>query len=84
MDDPQPLEPGDQDHHPDQPPAFGPAAVAFLTLGVAWAVLLAAGWGFGYLIDRWAGTSPAFTFVGLACGLVLAVLTTVVRIRKYL
>ncbi len=63
---------------------LGPGAVAFLTLGVAWAVALAAGWGIGYLVDRWAGTSPLFSLVGLAFGVVVAVLMTVVRVRKYL
>jgi F0F1-type ATP synthase assembly protein I len=51
---------------------------------MAWAVALAAGGGLGYLIDQWAGTSPIFTLVGLALGLVLAVLMTIDRVRKYL
>jgi F0F1-type ATP synthase assembly protein I len=84
MDDRQPAEPGDQDHPPEPSPPLGPAAVAFLTLGVAWAAALAAGWGIGYLVDRWAGTSPIFMLVGLAFGAVLAVLMTIVRVRKYL
>jgi F0F1-type ATP synthase assembly protein I len=84
MDDTQPAEPADQDHSSDRSPPLGQGAVAFLTLGIAWAVALAAGWGIGYLVDRWAGTSPAFTLVGLALGVVLAVMMTVARIRKYL
>jgi F0F1-type ATP synthase assembly protein I len=84
MDDTQPKEPGDEASSPEPPPPLGPGAVAFLTLGVAWAVALAAGWGIGYLVDQWAGTGPAFTLVGLALGVVLAVLITIDRVRKYL
>lgn len=84
MDDTQPTHPGEEEPTPERPPLLGEGAVAFLTLGVAWAVALAAGWGLGFLIDRWAGTSPIFALVGLACGVVLAVLMTVVRVRKYL
>ncbi len=84
MDETQSGEPSDQDHSPDRSPPLGPGAVAFLTLGIAWAAALAVGWGLGYLVDRWAGTSPAFTLVGLACGVILAVLMTVARVRKYL
>jgi ATP synthase protein I len=83
MDETQPSEPADPAPTEGQPP-LGPGAIAFLTLGVAWAVALAVGWGIGYLLDRWLGTSPALSLVGLAFGLVLAVLMTVVRVRKYL
>jgi F0F1-type ATP synthase assembly protein I len=82
MDDTHPQEP-DEDPS-QQEPLLGAGAVAFLTLGIAWAAALAVGWGIGYLIDRWAGTSPVFTLVGLACGVVLAVLMTIARVRKYL
>jgi hypothetical protein len=83
MEDTQPSEP-DEKPTPEPSPPLGPGAVAFLTLGMAWAVALAAGGGLGYLIDQWAGTSPIFTLVGLALGLVLAVLMTIDRVRKYL
>ncbi len=84
MDETQPSEPADGASSGGRPPPLGPGAVAFLTLGVAWAVALAAGWGIGYLLDRWVGTSPLFSLVGLAFGLVIAVLMTIVRVRKYL
>ncbi len=84
MEDPHPKEPGDEVSPPERSPSLAPGAVAFLTLGVAWAVALAVGWGIGYLIDRWAGTSPIFTLVGLGFGVVLAVLLTIDRVRKYL
>jgi Putative F0F1-ATPase subunit Ca2+/Mg2+ transporter len=91
MDDPQHLEPAEGGSSPDRPPSspdpappLGPAAVAFLSLGIAWAAALALGWFLGYLLDRWAGTSPLFALIGLAFGVVIAVLMTVDRIRKYL
>ena len=84
MDETQPSEPADPASAGEQPPPRGAGALAFLTLGVAWAVALAIGWGLGYLLDRWLGTSPVLSLVGLAFGLVLAVLMTVVRVRKYL
>ena len=66
---------------PDSP--LGPA-VEFLTLGLSSAVMVAAGAGLGYLVDRWAGTSPVFTLVGLVLGLATAVAMTVVQVRKHL
>ena len=61
-----------------------PGAIEFLTLGIAWAVMVLAGGSIGYLIDGWLGTSPLFILVGLAFGVVSAVLLTVARVRKYL
>ena len=84
MDETQPSEPADGPSTPDRTPPLGPGAVAFLTLGVAWAVALAAGWGIGYLLDQWIGTSPVLSLVGLVFGLVVAVLMTIVRVRRYL
>jgi hypothetical protein len=64
--------------------AVAPGAIEFLTLGIAAAVTLVAGGAIGYLVDGWAGTSPLFTLVGLASGIVAAVLLTISRVRKYL
>jgi F0F1-type ATP synthase assembly protein I len=55
-----------------------------MSLGLSIAVLLVAGGGIGYAVDRWVGTSPLFLLVGLALGILAAVLMTVARIRKYL
>ncbi len=65
--------------HPGRRGTVGaPGAIELLTLGIAAAVTLAAGGrGLGYLVDGWAGTSPIFTLVGLAGGIVAAVLLTV-------
>jgi hypothetical protein len=67
-------------------PAPGPpaGAVEFLSLGLTWAVVLAVGAGLGYLIDRWLGTAPVFTLIGVVGAVVLDVCLTVVRVRKYL
>lgn len=69
---------------PPHPPPVSAGAVELLTLGLAAAVSLVLGGGIGYLIDRWAGTSPVFTLLGVAFGATAAVLTTITRIRKYL
>ena len=84
MDESTPPNHPDDRPPPEPPPALGPGAVAFLTLGVAGAVALVIGGAAGYLIDRWVGTSPLFTLVGLALGVGLAVLMTIARVRKYL
>ena len=63
---------------------LGPGAVAFLTLGLSAAVVLVLCGGLGYLVDRWLGTSPAFTLVGVALGIATVVAMTVTRVRKYL
>jgi hypothetical protein len=91
MDEPTPppdQPPGsDPPPPPDPPPHPSPVSaggIELLTLGLAAAVTLALGGGIGYLIDRWVGTSPLFTLLGVALGATAAVLTTITRIRKYL
>ena len=61
-----------------------PSIIDFLTMGVASALCLVLGGGIGYGIDALAGTSPILTFVGLAFGVVAAVLVTITQVRKYL
>ncbi|MGD0393963.1 MAG: AtpZ/AtpI family protein [Acidimicrobiales bacterium] len=65
-------------------PSLGPGAVEFLTLGLTLAVTVLVAGALGYLVDRWLGTSPVFTLVGLVLGLAAAVMTAVSRVRKYL
>jgi hypothetical protein len=65
-------------------PPLGAGGVEFLTLGLSLAVVLVAGGALGWLVDRWLGTSPAFTLVGLALGITAAVLMTISRVRRYL
>jgi len=78
---PDPPEGTDPSEHP---PSLGPGAIEFLTLGIAGAAALVAAGAIGYFVDRWVGTSPLFTLVGLALGVVVAVFMTVARVRKYL
>jgi F0F1-type ATP synthase assembly protein I len=59
-------------------------AAAFLGLGIACALSLALAAGLGYLVDGWLHTSPVFTLVGLALGVVAAVMLAVTTIAKYL
>jgi F0F1-type ATP synthase assembly protein I len=61
-----------------------PSIIDFLTMGVSSALCLVLGGGIGYGIDALAGTSPILTFVGLAFGVVAAVLVTITLVRKYL
>jgi ATP synthase protein I len=64
--------------------SLGRGAVEFLTLGLTLAVTILVCGALGYLVDRWLGTSPVFTLVGLVLGITAAVLTAVSRVRKYL
>jgi F0F1-type ATP synthase assembly protein I len=77
-----------EDHTPVPDPGPGPdpirGAVEFLTLGLSVAVALVVCTALGYLVDRWLGTSPWFTLVGLVLGIAAAVLLTVSRVRRLL
>jgi F0F1-type ATP synthase assembly protein I len=81
--DPGPQEGSSPSSHP-QSPNPTPSIIDFLTMGVASALCLVLGGGIGYGIDALTGTSPILTFVGLAFGVVAAVLVTVTQVRKYL
>jgi F0F1-type ATP synthase assembly protein I len=80
----EPPTPDEPEPTPSEEQGLGPGAVAFLTLGVAWACLLVGGGVLGALLDTWAHTAPLFTLLGVAFGIAVAVAMTVVRIRKYL
>ncbi|MHB1517977.1 MAG: AtpZ/AtpI family protein [Acidimicrobiales bacterium] len=66
-----------------EPGGFRPA-VALLTLGLSAAVAVALVGALGYLVDRWVGTSPVFTVIGLALGVLTAVVMTITQVRRYL
>jgi ATP synthase protein I len=85
MEDPSPVpepEPGPSSSGPGSDPVRG--AVEFLTLGLTVAVALLVCAALGYLVDRWLGTSPWFTLVGVVLGIAAAVLLTVSRVRRLL
>jgi F0F1-type ATP synthase assembly protein I len=66
------------------PPGDAAGAAEFLTLGLTLAVTILVCAALGYLVDRWLGTSPIFTLIGLVLGIAAAVLTAIARVRKYL
>jgi F0F1-type ATP synthase assembly protein I len=68
----------------DRAPSLAPGAVEFLTLGLTLAITIVVCAALGYLVDRWLGTSPIFTLVGLVLGIAAAVMTAIARVRKYL
>jgi ATP synthase protein I len=93
MDDSTPTpEPGSPSSRPrsPRPPSsredrvLGPGAVEFLTLGLTVAVTLVVCAGIGFVVDRWLGTSPWFTLVGVVLGIAAAVMLTVSRVRRLL
>jgi F0F1-type ATP synthase assembly protein I len=85
MDDTTPAPDADPGRPPAEPERAALAGAAeFLTLGLTVAVALVGLTALGYLVDRWLGTSPWFTLVGLVLGIAAAVLITVSRVRRLL
>jgi ATP synthase protein I len=52
------------------------------TIGFSFVLAIVMGFGGGYLIDRWLGTSPWLTFLGFFAGLAAGVLN-VYRVMKF-
>ena len=69
---------GGEDH------GLGPGATAFLGLGISIGLALALLVGGGILVDTWLHWSPFGLLVGLALGVVMAVMMVVATVRKYL
>ena len=65
-------------------PSFGPGIGELVGLGIAAAVLVAVGVGGGYWIGQVTGGGVTITFIGLGAGILLALLTMYLRIRRYL
>jgi uncharacterized membrane protein YgaE (UPF0421/DUF939 family) len=53
-------------------------------IGTACAIAVVAGGGIGYALDSAFGTLPWLTFVGLAFGVISAVLLAVKQLRRFL
>jgi len=66
-----------------EPPRRGPDVGTLLTLGTMTALCLVAGMGLGWLLDRQLASTPVFTLVGLAAGILAAGLATWWQIRTY-
>lgn len=62
----------------------GPELTTLLGLGAATAAILVVGLGLGWLVDRFLGTIPAFTLVGLALGIVGAGVYIYTNFTKFL
>ena len=85
MDDTTPAPDAESGRPPPDPDrAVVAGAAEFLTLGLTVAVALVGLAALGYLVDRWLGTSPWFTLVGVVLGIAAAVLITVSRVRRLL
>jgi len=52
-------------------------------MGTACAISVVGAGGAGYALDVWLHTTPWLTFVGLAFGIVSAVLLSVAQFRKF-
>jgi F0F1-type ATP synthase assembly protein I len=61
-----------------------PSFMDLLSMGVASAVALGVGLVAGILLDGWLRTGPVFTFLGLALGIVAAIVLTVRQVRRSL
>ena len=55
-----------------------------LAIGSTSAILLVIGLGAGLLVDKVAGTAPAFLLIGLLVGIIGAVAFVVMKFRTYL
>lgn len=65
-------------------PGSGPGLRTLATMGSTIVVAVLVGLGVGWLVDRAAGTTPLFIFVGLAFGIVTAALGAYRVLRTYL
>lgn len=59
-------------------------AFTFAELGSLNAVSLLVGFGIGWFVDTYLGTTPIFIFVGLLAGAACGVYATYRQIRRYL
>ncbi len=61
-----------------------PGALELTGIGIANAVCLLGGGALGWLLDSRLGTTPAFIFLGAIAGIVLGIVGTYHRVRRYL
>jgi len=70
---------GDQPSGPSRIPTLGD----FFWVGTGCAVSVVGAGAIGYGLDAWLHTTPWLSFVGLAFGIVSAVLLCVAQVRKF-
>jgi Putative F0F1-ATPase subunit Ca2+/Mg2+ transporter len=75
----EPSSPGSSEGSPTRVPRFAD----FFFIGTACALSVVGAGAIGYGLDSWLGTLPWLTFVGLAFGIVSAVLLTFAQLRKF-
>lgn len=66
----------------EQPPTFG--AWDLVGLGGLNLACLVAGFLLGWLVDEASGASPAFTLAGLALGIVVGIIASWLRVKRFL
>ena len=87
MDDPETVAPDPSpgaEHVADGDHGLGPGATAFMGLGLSIGLTMAVLVGAGLLVDNWLHCSPIGLLVGLALGLLMAVVLTVGTVKKYM
>lgn len=62
----------------------GPGLGDLLSMGMALALCVAAGFGLGWLVDQPMGTFPVFALVGLLLGVVMACLYTYKLFKRFM
>ena len=72
----------DDDHPATGRPSFSLSTLA--GLGLANAISLGGGLALGHLMDGWLGTAPVMVLVGMALGLVVGAVGSVLEIKRYL
>ena len=69
---------------PTRPSRSLPSWAAFVSMGMTFAVLVAAGLLLGLWLDSLCKTSPLFLFLGLLVGFAVAIASVVALVRKSL
>ena len=72
----------DEDHPASEGPSLSLGALA--GLGLVNAISLGGGLALGHLLDGWLGTAPVMVLVGMALGLGLGAVGSVLEIKRYL
>ncbi len=80
---PRPAESSAEPGDPAERPTIAASLGDFFWLGTACALSVVIAGAAGYFLDAWLGTTPWLTFVGLAFGIVSAVMIGYKALRRY-